>query len=100
MTWKPDRTRLNFVVDAAGLVLMLSIVSTGVLIRHVLPPGSTGRHGGRALTVPVEHLRISLGLPLGVSEGERLGRLRRRFGFQLEDVRRAIMDHRRLRAGE
>jgi hypothetical protein len=239
MTWKPNRTMINFVIDAVGLVLMLSMVCTGLLIRFVLPPGSTGRHGGRALTlwgmdrhdwgalhfwlavallgllllhvalhwswvcglwqrwrcadpgarrgaralsgaalvlglallvggflwwsaasveerlgprsaasalkmgssrspadradraldgsrasidhaegdetvrgsmtlrevadatgVPVDHLRSSLGLPADTLDSERMGRLRRRFGFRMDDVRRAVAAYRSLRSGE
>jgi len=51
MTWKPSRTVLNFVIDVTGLLLMLFMLYTGFLIRFVLPPGSTGRHGGRGLTL-------------------------------------------------
>jgi len=235
------RAGLNFLLDVVGLLLMLGLVFTGALIRYLLPPGSTGRHGGRALTllgldrhdwggihfwiavallallalhvalhwswvcalcrrgisqgrriawgvgfaaalvlllaglfawsgasvearvwtpgtavagsgtawvreatspekaqepaapgkageaqarsprrtasdevvrgfmtlrevaitsgVPVEHLRRSLRLPAGTEE-ERLGRLKRRFGFQLEEVRRAVMSYRRSSSSE
>jgi hypothetical protein len=162
MSWKPSRTLLNFVIDSLGLLLMLSMLCTGVIIRFVLPPGSSGRNGGRGfslwgmerhawgdlhfwlavslvgllllhvalhwswvcglwkrwrcsdggaprvapvlsgvafllgLVLPVDHLKSSLNLPVGTSEHERLGRLGRRFGFQIDQVRRAIATYRKL----
>ncbi len=39
------RQVLNFVIDALGFFLMLPIVSTGFLLRWILPPGSRGGRG-------------------------------------------------------
>jgi len=36
---------LNFVIDAAALLVMLAMVATGFLLKWVLPPGSRGGHG-------------------------------------------------------
>jgi len=44
--------------------------------------------------VPVSFLRQSLDLPESVSENERLGPLGRRYGFEVEDVRRAVRNYR------
>ena len=43
-----NRSKLNFIVDAAMLVVMLALIWTGILIWTVLPPGS---RGGRGLTL-------------------------------------------------
>ena len=40
--------------------------------------------------VPVRELIERLGLPKDVSPDERIGRLRRRFGFELTDIRKAL----------
>lgn len=44
----------------------------------------------RASGTPIEILRSRLGLPLTVSSDDRLGHLRRKFGFKMSDVRRAV----------
>jgi hypothetical protein len=51
----------------------------------------------RAAGIPVEALRETLGLPAGVAGSERLGRLKRRYSFEMEDVREAVATHRRQR---
>ncbi len=40
--------------------------------------------------VPVDHIITTLHLPADVSRDERLGRLRRSYGFEIDDVRRAV----------
>ncbi|MFH1131480.1 MAG: DUF4405 domain-containing protein, partial [Pseudomonadota bacterium] len=45
------RADLNFVIDAITLLLMLAMIITGIVIRYVLPPGTGGKEGGRALLV-------------------------------------------------
>ena len=45
MTEGMKRTRLNFVIDAAAFAVFLFLVSTGMLLRYQLPPGSGGLHG-------------------------------------------------------
>ncbi len=39
------RPQLNFVIDAAAFVAFLSLLSTGLLLRYQLPPGSGGLAG-------------------------------------------------------
>ncbi|MBW7905805.1 MAG: DUF4405 domain-containing protein [Phycisphaerae bacterium] len=39
------RNTLNFVTDTVTLLVMLSMIATGLLIRYVLPPGSRGGSG-------------------------------------------------------
>jgi hypothetical protein len=39
------RNSLNLLVDAASMVALVSLVSTGLLMRFVLPPGSRGGAG-------------------------------------------------------
>ena len=46
---KPNRTKLNFTIDFLILVLMLLMISTGIIIRYILPPGTGGREGGTSL---------------------------------------------------
>lgn len=41
--------------------------------------------------VPVSHIKSKLGIPLSVSDNERLGRLRRTYGFTMSDVRDIII---------
>jgi hypothetical protein len=41
------KNKLNYLVDAIALVLMMGMVATGLVVRYVLPPGSSGRGGGR-----------------------------------------------------
>ncbi len=43
--------------------------------------------------VPVEYIIEKLGLPADTPADEQLGRLRRRYGFQMEDVRRVIAQY-------
>jgi len=41
--------------------------------------------------VPVSHIKSKLGIPLSVSDNERLGRLRRTYGFTMSEVRDIII---------
>jgi hypothetical protein len=43
--------------------------------------------------VPVEHIKSKLEIPQSVSENERLGRLRRTYGFTMSDVRDIIIEY-------
>jgi hypothetical protein len=43
--------------------------------------------------VPVEEILRELGLPSGLPSEERLGRLRRAYGFEMHDVREVIRRH-------
>jgi len=43
--------------------------------------------------VPVDHLVRELGLPANTTAEERLGRLRREYGFSMADVRRIVDDY-------
>jgi hypothetical protein len=46
------RSTLNFVIDAASLLVMVGMVATGLVVRFVLPLGTGGRHSrgpGKAL---------------------------------------------------
>jgi hypothetical protein len=43
--------------------------------------------------VPVDHLKSKLEIPESVSENERLGRLRRTYGFTMSDVRDIIIEY-------
>ncbi len=45
--------------------------------------------------VPVDTIKESLRLPENVSSRAHLGRLKRRYGFQIEDVRRIVAKHHR-----
>ena len=45
--------------------------------------------------IGVGELKALLGIPATVSGYERLGRLKRRFGFEIEDVRKAIAERKR-----
>lgn len=45
------KNTLNFLVDAATLVVILAMVATGLVVRFVLPPGTGGRQGGRELVL-------------------------------------------------
>jgi len=40
-----SRSKLNFIIDAAMLVVLLAIIWTGILIYTVLPPGIRGGQG-------------------------------------------------------
>ncbi len=44
----------------------------------------------RATGTPADHIIERLGLPPGVRKAERLGRLKTRYGFAMEDVRRIV----------
>lgn len=39
------KNTLNFIVDCTGLIAMQILLTTGLLITYVLPPGSRGGHG-------------------------------------------------------
>ncbi len=43
------KNTINFIVDLITLIVMLSLISTGLIIRYILPPGSGGHAGGRGL---------------------------------------------------
>ena len=43
------RNTLNYLIDLASLVVVLSMVGTGLVMRFVLPPGTGGRYGGGGL---------------------------------------------------
>ncbi len=43
-----------------------------------------------ATGVPIDSLREALGLPASVLPDDRLGPLRREFGFEMQDVRDAV----------
>lgn len=45
------RNRLNFVLDAASVLVFLALLETGLIVKYILPPGSGGRGGGQALTL-------------------------------------------------
>ncbi len=40
------RSTFNFAIDLVTLLVMLAMISTGLIIRFVLPPGTGGREGG------------------------------------------------------
>jgi hypothetical protein len=63
----------------------------GVVVRGNMTLSEVARESG----LTVNWLKERLGLPMGVSANERLGRLKRRFGFEIDDVRRAIARQRR-----
>ena len=43
-----QRNALNLLVDTLTLAVMLALAATGVMMKYVLPPGTSGRHGGEA----------------------------------------------------
>ena len=43
-----QRNALNLLVDVLTLAVMLALAATGVMMKYVLPPGTSGRHGGEA----------------------------------------------------
>ena len=47
-----------------------------------------------ATGVPAAHIVQELGLPPGVKQEERLGRLRTAYGFTIDDVRRIVQAYR------
>ncbi len=47
-----SRSRVNFVLDAISLLVMLALIETGVIMKYLLPPGSGhGPDGGPGLTL-------------------------------------------------
>jgi hypothetical protein len=46
-----------------------------------------------ATGVPADHVIAELGLPRSVEHDERLGRLRRTYGFNISDVRRVVQTY-------
>lgn len=58
----------------------------GVTIRGHMTLGQVAGATG----VPAGRLKAALGLPASAPEDERLGRLRRRYGFTMEQLRRAV----------
>ncbi len=59
-------------------------------VRGMYTLGSVAREHG----VPVSYIVQRLGLPQDISPGSRLGRLRRQYGFSLEDVEKTLKDYR------
>jgi hypothetical protein len=53
----------------------------------------TLREVARQSGTSVAWLKERLGLPSSVPDGARLGRLKRRYGFEIDDVRRAVATH-------
>jgi hypothetical protein len=51
-----------------------------------------------ATGVPADYIIEELGLPAGVEQDERLGRLRRTHGFSIDDVRRIVQGYRQREA--
>ena len=51
-----------------------------------------------ATGVPAEHIIKELGLPAGVQQNERLGRLRTTHGFAVDDVRRIVQAYQKSQA--
>ena len=47
-----------------------------------------------AASMPVEKLVAQLSLPGDIDIDERLGRLKQRYGFEINDVRKAVEQHR------
>lgn len=45
------RSSLNFIIDLAGFINLLSLIFTGIIMKFILPPGTGGRgqllHGGQ-----------------------------------------------------
>ena len=45
------RSSLNFIIDLAGFINLLTLICTGIIMKYILPPGTGGRgqllHGGR-----------------------------------------------------
>lgn len=39
------RTTVNFIVDAIAFLDLLCLISTGIILKFVLPPGTGGGHG-------------------------------------------------------
>jgi len=62
----------------------------GVEEDHTIHGSMTLRDVQEFTGVPADHIIASLSLPADVSLDERLGRLRRSFGFEIDDIRRAV----------
>jgi len=60
---------------------------------HLIQGSMTLREVEQETGVPVSYLVEKLGLPPGTSPDEHLGRLRRTFGLQIEDVRRITAEY-------
>ncbi len=58
--------------------------------RNLISGSTTLADAAEMAGVPVEALRRELNVPDDVSADERLGRLRRQYGFTMSDVRRAV----------
>ncbi len=54
----------------------------------------TLREVAHTYDVPIEHLAAQLGLPADTPYDTRLGLLRKRYGFRMSDVRRAVVAYR------
>jgi len=57
---------------------------------HSIHGSMTLRDVQQLTGVPVDHIITTLRLPADVPRDERLGRLRRSYGFEIDDVRRAV----------
>ena len=57
---------------------------------HTIHGSMTLRDVQELTGVPVDHIITTLRLPADVPRDERLGRLRRSYGFEIDDVRRAV----------
>ena len=44
--------------------------------------------------IPAESMKKALGIPSGIPDNERLGRLRRQYGFYMSDLERVINEYR------
>ncbi len=57
---------------------------------HTIHGSMTLRDVQELTGVPVDHIITTLRLPADVPRDERLGRLRRSYGFEIDDVRRIV----------
>ena len=57
---------------------------------HTIHGSMTLRDVEELTGVPVDHIIASLSLPADVPRDERLGRLRRSYGFEIDDIRRIV----------
>ena len=62
----------------------------GVEEDHTIHGSMTLRDVQELTGVPADHIIVSLSLPTDVSLDERLGRLRRSYAFEIDDVRRVV----------
>ena len=69
----------------------------GVEEDHTIHGSMTLRDVQELTGVPADHIIASLSLPADVSLDERLGRLRRSFGFEIDDVRQIVNGYGRER---